>query len=60
MADRKISDPGVYLIRRLTGRQVVTITEDSRVVFEGLVESATISTDDRNIKTATLALINED
>ena len=60
MADRKISDPGVYLIRNVDDRQVITITEDSRIVFEGLVASATISTDDRNITTATLALIHED
>ena len=61
MADRKIDDPGVFAIRNADGRQVITITDDiSRVVFEGFIESATISTDDRNITTAKISLIHED
>ena len=61
MADtRTIDDPGVFLIRNVDDRQVITITEDSRVVFEGLITAATVATDDRGITTARLDLIHED
>ena len=61
MAETKtIPDPGVFLIRNVDDRQVITLTEDSRVVFEGLVAGATVTTDDRGITTARLDLIHED